>query len=242
MQTTFEAPLILIVDDEPISVEMLKDMLEGEYRVIMAHSAHEALDVVAAQTPDLILLDIIMPVMDGYEAFRVIKQIPACRDLPILFITAMGEAECESQGLELGAGDYIVKPYNPSLVKLRVKNHLELKRQRDELKARTEELQRLNCELGHEVEERRNVQAANEQLIYDLRQAMAEVKTLTALLPICASCKKVRDDQGYWNQIDTYLSKHTEITFSHGLCTECAHKLYPGYCSPDAPKPGFETE
>lgn len=220
---------VLIVDDEPLSVEMLGSLLNDEYRIIMAHSGQEALDIISRQVPDLILLDILMPVMDGYEVFRIIKQNPLFRDVPVLFITAMGEAECECEGLMMGAGDYIVKPFNPSLARLRVKNHLELKRQRDLLNSRAEELQVLNSELAREVEERRSVQISNEQLISELRKATAEVKTLSGLLPVCASCKQVRDDQGYWSQLETYLKKHTEISFSHGLCQDCAHKLYPEY-------------
>lgn len=229
MQQPNTIQTVLIVDDEPLSVEMLGSLLNDEYRIIMAHSGQEALDMISSQVPDLILLDILMPVMDGYEVFRIIKQNPLFRDVPVLFITAMGEAECESEGLMMGAGDYIVKPFNPSLARLRVKNHLELKRQRDLLNSRAEELQVLNNELAHEVEERRSVQISNEQLISELRKATAEVKTLSGLLPVCASCKQVRDDQGYWSQLETYLKKHTEISFSHGLCLDCAHKLYPEY-------------
>lgn len=220
---------ILIVDDEPLSVEMLSNMLNSEYRVVMAHSGQEALEIVSGQTPDLVLLDILMPVMDGYELFHILKSYPAFKNIPILFITAMGEAECESEGLEMGAGDYIVKPFNPSLVRLRVRNHLELKLQRDLLTERTEELQLLNSKLASEVEERRSVQLSNEHLIRELREAMSEVKTLSGLLPICSSCRQVRDDQGYWSQLESYLSKHTDLCFSHGLCAECAQKLYPEY-------------
>ncbi|MSN25484.1 MAG: response regulator [Geobacter sp.] len=230
MKPTTVPQTILIVDDEPVSVEMLSNLLEGEYKVIMAHSGQETLEIVSRIIPDLILLDILMPVMDGYEVFRIIKRKPELKDVPVLFITALGEAECESEGLELGAADYIIKPFNSALVRLRVKNHLELKRQRDLLTSRAEELQRLNTELAHEVTERRYVQQANEELIKELRNAMAEVRTLSGLLPICSSCKQVRDDQGYWSRLETYLSKHTDISFSHGLCKECAQKIYPDYC------------
>ncbi len=230
MKPTTVPQTILIVDDEPVSVEMLSNLLEGEYKVIMAHSGQETLEIVSRIIPDLILLDILMPVMDGYEVFRIIKRKPELKDVPVLFITALGEAECESEGLELGAADYIIKPFNSALVRLRVKNHLELKRQRDLLTTRAEELQRLNNELAHEVTERRYVQQANEELIKELRNAMAEVRTLSGLLPICSSCKQVRDDQGYWSRLETYLSKHTDISFSHGLCKECAQKIYPDYC------------
>lgn len=226
------AQTILIIDDEPLSVAMLAHLLEEEYQITVAHSGQEALDIISHTPPDLILLDILMPGMDGYEVFSIVKRNQELKDVPILFITALGAEECESEGLEMGAGDYITKPFNSALVRLRVRNHLELKRQRDLLTARTIELQRLNNELEREVNERSTVQISNEQLISELRAAMAEVKTLSGLLPICASCKQVRDDQGYWSQIDTYLRKHTDISFSHGLCTECAHKLYPDFCTP----------
>jgi len=226
------AQTILIIDDEPLSVAMLANLLEEEYQILTALSGQEALDIISRNLPDLILLDILMPGMDGYEVFHSIKRNPDLKYVPVLFITALGAEECESEGLEMGAGDYITKPFNSALVRLRVRNHLELKYQRDLLTARTNELQRLNSELVHEVNERANVQLSNEQLINELRTAMAEVKTLSGLLPICASCKQVRDDQGYWSQIETYLRKHTDISFSHGLCTECAHKLYPDFCTP----------
>ncbi|MHB8058090.1 MAG: response regulator [Desulfuromonadaceae bacterium] len=219
------AQTILIIDDEPLSVAMLANLLEEEYRILTALSGQEALDIISRNLPDLILLDILMPGMDGYEVFHNIKRNPDLKDVPVLFITALGAEECESEGLEMGAGDYITKPFNTALVRLRVRNHLELKHQRDLLTARTNELE-------HEVNERANIQLSNEQLINELRTAVAEVKTLSGLLPICASCKQVRDDQGYWSQIETYLRRHTDISFSHGLCTECAHKLYPDFCTP----------
>jgi hypothetical protein len=77
--------------------------------------------------------------------------------------------------------------------------------------------------------ERRRAQEERERLIVELQGALAEVRTLSGLLPICASCKKIRDDQGYWNQIEDYVSSHSEATFSHGICPECAKKLYPDY-------------
>jgi hypothetical protein len=77
--------------------------------------------------------------------------------------------------------------------------------------------------------ERSRAQEERERLIVELQDALAEVKTLSGLLPICASCKKIRDDQGYWNRIEDYVSSHSKATFSHGICPECAKKLYPGY-------------
>jgi PleD family two-component response regulator len=224
-----EKAVILIVDDEPLSMEMLNNMLKEDHEVLLASSAHDALELIKTWTPDLILLDIVMPGMDGYEVCRQLKTDPQYREIPILFITVKNEVECEFQGLEMGAVDYIVKPYNPSLVRLRVKNHLELKQQRDLLAERAGELQRLNDELAAEVSQRQTIQTEHEGLIGMLREALTEVKTLSGLLPICSSCKKVRDDKGYWNQIENYISQHTDVEFSHGLCVECAKNLYPDY-------------
>ncbi|BCS53357.1 two-component system response regulator [Geobacter sp. SVR] len=221
---------ILIVDDELLSVEMLKNMLMEEYDVIMASTAGQALNIALRTPPDLILMDILMPDMTGYEVCQILKDTPACRDIPILFITILSEAENESYGLAMGAADFIIKPFNPTLVRLRVKNHLELKHQRDMLVSRAAELQRVNLDLANEIAERQRVQEDHELLIRELREATANVKALSRLLPICSSCRKVRDDKGYWNQLEHFITEHTEIEFSHGLCVECAKTLYPEFC------------
>jgi hypothetical protein len=90
-----------------------------------------------------------------------------------------------------------------------------------------EKLQRAYEELRVEIEERKLAEAEREKLIVELREALSEVKQLSSLLPICASCKKIRDDKGYWNQLEQYLHEHSGIVFTHGICPECAKKLYP---------------
>jgi hypothetical protein len=87
---------------------------------------------------------------------------------------------------------------------------------------------RLQQQLADEIAERTWAQEQQEHLIGELRVALANIKTLRGLLPICASCKKIRDDRGYWNQIETYIHKHSEAQFSHGLCPDCIQQLYPG--------------
>jgi hypothetical protein len=78
-----------------------------------------------------------------------------------------------------------------------------------------------------EITERKRAEAAREQLIADLQDALAQVRTLTGLLPMCASCKKIRDDHGYWQAVEVYIRQHSDADFSHGLCPDCARKLYP---------------
>ncbi|MGI4877002.1 MAG: diguanylate cyclase, partial [Janthinobacterium lividum] len=126
-------PLILIVDDEPANIEILDAALDDECNTCFAISGEDALAVARDTLPDLILLDILMPGMDGYETCRQIKADPKLADVPIIFTTGLDDQEAEVRGLALGAIDYITKPFAPLVVRARVHNHLELKRMRDEL-------------------------------------------------------------------------------------------------------------
>lgn len=122
---------LLIVDDEPINIRMLDAMLRDDYDISAATSGEQALKRAFTTPPDLILLDIQMPTMDGYEVCRRLKDNEHTRDIPIIFVTAKTDTAEEIHGLELGAVDYITKPFHPLIVRIRLKNHLELKQQRD---------------------------------------------------------------------------------------------------------------
>lgn len=122
---------ILIVDDARLNIQIMTDILAGDYKIFSASSGQEALDIAMSQSVDLILLDIIMPGMDGYEVCQRLKRDSQTKNIPVIFISAMTEVKDETKGLEMGAIDYIFKPVNPAIVKVRVKNHLELKRYRD---------------------------------------------------------------------------------------------------------------
>lgn len=123
---------VLVVDDTPDNLSLMSDLLRTEYKVKLAPSGERALQIVAGDSkPDLILLDIMMPDMDGYEVLRRLQFNPDTENIPVIFLTAMSAAEDESVGLELGAVDYITKPINPAIVMARVRNHLQLKRARD---------------------------------------------------------------------------------------------------------------
>ena len=123
---------VLVVDDTPDNLSLMSDLLRTDYKVKLAPSGERALQIVAGDSkPDLILLDIMMPDMDGYEVLRRLQFNPDTEDIPVIFLTAMSAADDESIGLELGAVDYITKPINPAIVMARVRNHLQLKRARD---------------------------------------------------------------------------------------------------------------
>lgn len=134
---------ILIVDDMVQNLSVLGELLQGHYRVRAANSGERALRAASmAPRPDLILLDVMMPGMDGYEVLRRLRADAATRDIPVIFITAMDSAENEEQGLALGAVDYITKPFSPPVVLARVRTQLELKQARDRLSTQNEWLER----------------------------------------------------------------------------------------------------
>jgi diguanylate cyclase (GGDEF)-like protein len=125
--------LILIVDDEVANIKILNAALEDEYEICFATSGEEAIRIALALLPDLILLDVLMPGIDGYEVCRRLKEDPLVADVPIIFTTGLGEQAAEVRGLSLGAIDYVTKPISPEIVRIRVRNHIDLKRMRDQL-------------------------------------------------------------------------------------------------------------
>ncbi|HEX8989212.1 MAG TPA: diguanylate cyclase [Rhodocyclaceae bacterium] len=128
---------VLIIDDSPTSAHQLFALLGEEYEVLVAARGPGGIELAATQHPDLILLDVVMPGMDGYEVCKRLKEEPRTADIPIVFVTARGEECDETLGLSLGAIDYLTKPLRPAIVRARIKNHVELKRNRDLLQRLT---------------------------------------------------------------------------------------------------------
>jgi len=188
-----DKPRILIVDDDPINIRFLIRALQGPYDICTATSGCDAISQVRKAPPDLLILDVMMPDLSGFDVCKIIKSEETYSDIPILFLTAMGAIESEIIGLALGGIDYLTKPVNLDLLKLRIRNHIELKRRNDLVK------------------EQRDL----------LEAALNRVKQLEGLIPICAYCKKIRDDQQIWQQLETYISEHSEAKFSHGICPHC---------------------
>ena len=142
---------LLVVDDTPENIDVLCGILGADYTIKIANNGQLALKIAAAQHPDLILLDVMMPGMDGYEVCRQLKQNDATRHIPIIFVTARGEVADETLGFEMGAADYITKPVSPPIVHARVRAHLALSNQRRYLEhlvaERTSELEHSNRQL-----------------------------------------------------------------------------------------------
>lgn len=194
---------ILLVEDNAaealLCVETLQEAGRGEFEVVHAARMSEAREYIGRYPLDAILLDLSLPDSQGLETLAEIHQ--AGTDLPVLVLTGNEDESMGMKAVSMGAEDYLFKGdmHGPLLVR----------------------------SIRYAIQRKKN-EIERETLISELRTALAEVKNLSGLLPICASCKSIRNDEGYWQQIERYMAEHAEVQFSHGLCPDCARKLYPG--------------
>ncbi|HXW00169.1 MAG TPA: response regulator [Anaerolineae bacterium] len=191
---------VLIAEDDPLVSEMIRGTLEDlGYTVVgEAIDGRQAVELTGVLQPDVILMDIEMPGVNGIEAAQ---QIYATHPTPIVMLTAYETPTLVQQASMAGVGAYLVKPPRAR----------ELERAIIIAMARFDDLMKLR------------------RLNKELQAALAKVKMLSGLLPICASCKKIRDDKGYWQQVEVYIQDHSEAEFTHGFCPDCLAKLYPDY-------------
>ena len=189
---------ILIAEDDLTSRRILEAILKKwEYEVVSVQDGTEAWKAVeASDPPPLFILDWMMPGMNGVEFCREIRRIKPPTPPYIILLTSKRQREEVVEGLEAGANDYVRKPFD-----------------REELRAR--------IRVGERVVE---LQRALSDRIRDLETALSRIKTLQGLVPICCYCKKVRNDKNYWEQLETYLSQHSGVEISHGICPDCLEK------------------
>ena len=191
---------VLIVDDDPANLELLfQHLSQAGYRVLVAETGQLALERAELAQPEAILLDVMMPGMDGFETCRRLKQQATTQAIPVIFMTALADTADKIKGFAAGGVDYVTKPFQPEELLARVQAHTTVYLLQKELRRKNSELE----------------------------VALSQVKRLSGLLPICASCKKIRDDQGYWQDVAVYIQDHSEAELSHGLCADCAKRLYP---------------
>ncbi|RJR17901.1 MAG: DNA-binding response regulator [Desulfobacteraceae bacterium] len=194
---------ILVVDDDPeILFATARVLQSAGYEVKKAETGEQCLLNLSEKTFDLVLLDVVLPDMSGHEVCRKIKNSEEMRGTYVLMASGMKtSSDDQSEGLETGADGYFTRP---------IANR--------ELLARIQAMVRII-----------NAERERDRLIKELKDALANVKTLRGLLPICASCKKIRDDRGYWTQVEVFIGNHSEADFSHGICPDCMKKLYPDF-------------
>ncbi len=185
---------VLAVDDSEENLRLLGSALrKNGYAVAIAQSGEEAIGFVKTHPVDAILLDIMMPHLDGYEVCRRLKADIRTRDIPILFLTAKTDQDSLLKGFAAGGVDYLTKPFHMPELLARVGAHVKLKK------------------------------------------ALEEIRTLRGLIPICAYCHKIRDDSGYWEQVESYIQSRTAAVFSHTICPICEKKHFPQFADEAGP-------
>jgi DNA-binding response OmpR family regulator len=192
---------VLIIEDDPGDVCLIREMMSDPAQGIVFEHADRlsaGFSIVEADGIDMVLLDLGLPDSQGLGTIKgLCEKFP---DLPVVVLTGLSDEHIGIQSVQEGAQDYLVKgQINSGMLAKAIRYAIERKR----------------------------IENEKERLIHELQEALAKVKLLSGFLPICASCKKIRDDKGYWNQIEAYISKHSEAEFSHGICPDCAKKLYP---------------
>lgn len=213
-----EARILVADDDRDVLLLFTTILVDEGYKVFEATTGRGCLASVRSCNPDIVLLDVMLPDMTGIDVCRQIKTDPGLRGtLVILASGARISSEHQAEGLDGGADGYIVKGLANREFLARIRSLVRIKRVEDALR---------------EKEDQQNV------LISELEKALAEIRTLRGLIPICGSCKKIRDDEGYWDHVEVYVSKRTDAVFSHGICPECAERLYPEYCRKGREKGG----
>jgi signal transduction histidine kinase len=186
---------ILIVEDSQVNLRILSETLKKDYRLRIARDGGEALAILAeGGLPDLILLDIVMPDMDGYEVCRRIKSDARTADIPVIFITTMTKEEDESRGFDLGAVDYIIKPFSVPVLRKRIRTHLDLNTYRKSLEERNRELASLNLKLRDSNEDLESFAYA---VSHDLREPLRVVMNYLTLLEKSVAAGLESDSAGY---------------------------------------------
>lgn len=192
---------ILIAEDDNTSRLLLKTVLERNgHEVIACTDGRSALEAIEEpMAPRLAILDWMMPELDGTEVIRSIRSRAATKEMYLILLTAKDQRKDIVDGLDAGADDYLTKPFD-----------------RSELLAR--------LRVGIRVLE---LQSALHARVTELEHALDEIHVLKGLVPICAGCKRIRNDDGYWQEVETYIANRSEVEFSHGMCPDCLAKYYP---------------
>ena len=186
---------ILIADDDAVTLQLVQMLLvKWEYDVTPVDNGTDACaNLIDENGPSLAILDWMMPGLDGPEVCKKVRASNPKRPLYLILLTTLEKKDNIVMGLESGADDYLAKPFDPGELRARVR-------------------------AGERVV---NLESDLRQHVRELEDALAHVKQLQGLLPICSYCKKIRDDQDYWHSVDRYIAKETNVRFSHGICPTC---------------------
>jgi CheY-like chemotaxis protein len=190
---------ILIAEDDPVSRRILQaTLVKWGYEVSVTLDGKQAWDVMQGEDPpSLAILDIMMPGIDGLEICRKVRQLPCATPPYLMLLSAMSTKENVVQGISAGANDYLTKPFHQEELRVRVGVGVQMLA----------------------------LQKALAERVKQLEEALSQVKELQGILPICSYCKKIRDDQNYWQKVENYISDHTDAQFTHGICPDCYERV-----------------
>ena len=201
--------ILYMEDDAGLARLFQKRLGRLGYKVDIAHDGNEGLEMYRRGNYDVVIVDHNMPGRDGLQVIQVLKEEDEL--LPVVMITGSGSEQIAVKAMKLGASDYLVKDTDGGYLQL-LPTVIEKVLQQRRL-----------------AEEKRRAEEEKERLIKELQEALAEVKKLSGLLPICSVCKRIRTDDGYWQQVEQYISEHSEAGFTHSICPDCMRKLYPEF-------------
>ena len=199
---------VLLIEDDPADAQLIMEILreepENTMEILHVNNLAHGLKALACGGIDVVLLDLTLPDSSGHNTFVMLRE--HVTTIPVIVLTGMDDKELAIQIVQEGAQDYLVK----SMVDYTM----------------------LARSIRYSIERKRAL-LEKDQLIGQLRDTLADLKTLSGLLPICASCKQIRDDKGYWHQVEVYIQQHSSAVFTHGLCPKCAQKIYPKAAASD---------
>ena len=198
--------ILYVEDDAATRIEMEQLLKRRAETVLTAENGAIGLELFLQFSPDLVITDIRMPVMDGLQMAREILKVNP--DIRIIATTAHSDPSFLLEAIEIGIDHYVLKPIDLAKFIMAIE---KCSRDVDAHKA----LQQYHMEREH--------------LIAELRTALDEVQTLRGILPICSFCKSIRTDEGYWEQVESYISRHASVDFSHSICPACLKEHYPDH-------------
>jgi len=232
-------PLLLIIEESENVQHYLAEVCRKalpDSEILTATNGCTGLQLAQIRTPRIVVLNSVLAGLDGFEVCRRIKSDPTTAFIQVLLIADELETESNhAHGANSGVDGFLLKPFNSVELILQVRSLFRWweaeKKNRDRIEGlvamRTAALMEGIDRLRQEVAQRRGAEADRDKMVRELQHALSEVKTLRGLLPMCCNCKKIRDNQGLWNEIEQYILQHSEAQLTHGICPDCVKALYP---------------
>ncbi len=242
-KTENEDALVLIVEDSSTEAQKLIYYIEeAGFRVHRVTNGIEAVTFLEKTIPTIVLSDVVMPEMNGYQLCALMKKDRRWKHIPVILVTSLSAPNDIITGLESGADHFLTKPYESHYLVSRIQSILANCKLR---KNGRDESPRMKLEIYFNGK-KHNINAERMQIVdllfssydslvekneklerlnHELMQAREKIKVLKGFIPICANCKQIRDDDGYWQELETYIKEHSEAKFSHAICPECRAKI-----------------